>query len=408
MHSVNRVLPSLLAASSLSVFAAWPSVALAAPKVVADILPVHSIAARVMQGVGTPELLVDSGASPHYYSMTPSDASALQEADVIFWIGDGLEPWLVGPLQSLPQSADVVELADADGVEILPFRESARFEHDHDHGHGEDHAADEHGHDDHDHEEHAEAAHGHDDHDHDHEEHAEAAHGHDDHDHDHEELAEAAHGHDDHDHDHEELAEAAHGHDDHDEHAHDDHGHDDHDRAGHAHADGDPHIWLDPVNAIAMAQAMAGALSQADPENASTYTENAAAFTEEMETLSGEVSEKLASVTDLRFIVFHDAYHYFEDRFGMEASGAIALGDASTPSAARVAEVRDTLEELQVQCVFSEPQFDTSLVETVIDGTGAQSAVLDPIGVGLEPGPTLYPELLRNIADGLAGCLNQA
>ena len=369
------------------------------PNVATDIAPVHSLVARVMEGVGTPALVIPAGASPHEYSLRPSEAEALQEADLVFWISEDLTPWMEDAVGTLAEGATVTSLLEADGIELLEFRESALFEahsHDHGHDHGEDHAhGDEHGHD-HDHgEEHAHGDdHGHD-HDHDHGE--DHAHG-DDHGHDHEHDHGEDHAHGDdhgHDHDHNHGEEHAHG---------EDHGHD---HAGHDHAHGthDPHAWLSPDAAATWLNVIAGALSAADPENAGAYFQNAAAGQEEMEALKAEVSEMLAPVEGGRFIVFHDAYQYFERAFDFPASGAISLSDAAEPSPARIAEIQARIQEEGIDCVLAEPQFNPSLVETVLGGTEANTAVVDPIGVDLEPGPTLYPQLIRNMATTLAECL---
>ena len=363
------------------------------PQVAVDIAPLHSLVARVMEGVGTPDLIVQPGASPHEYSLRPSEASALQNADLVFWIGPDLTPWLTDTIETLAPDADVTVLLEAEGTTELEFRESALFEaHDHD-----DHAED--GHDDH-------AEDGHDDHD-DHDDHAEE--GHDDHD-DHDDHAEE--GHDDHD-DHDDHADEGHDdHDDHDDHAdegHDDHDdHDDHAEAGHDghnHGAHDPHAWLSPKNAMTWLNVIAGELSAADPENAGAYFANAAEGRAEIETLIAEVTATLDPVRGGHFIVFHDAYQYFETDFDFPASGAISIGDASDPSPARVAEIQGRIADQGIDCVLAEPQFNPGLIETVLDGTDAQTGILDPLGSDLEPGPALYPQLIRNLSAALAGCM---
>ncbi len=372
------------------------------PSVAVDIAPVHSLVARVMEGVGTPALIVQPGASPHEYSLRPSEAAALQDADLVFWMGEDLAPWMEDAVATLAVDASVTTLLEADGTMLLDFREGALFEA---HVHGED----EHGHDDHDHDDHADD----DDHDHDHDndEHAEED-GHDDHDHDddHEHEDEHdhdhehdhdEHAHDDDDHDHEEHAEDDHGHDDH-EHEHNDHAHDDH---GHAHGEHDPHAWLSPENASTWLNLIAAELSSADPDNAGTYFANAAAARAEMEALSSEINEMLEPVRGGSFIVFHDAYQYFETAFDFPASGAISIGDASDPSPARIAEIQDRIADEGVDCVLAEPQFNPGIVSTVLDGTEANTGVIDPLGADLEPGPDLYPQVLRNMAMTLVDCL---
>jgi zinc transport system substrate-binding protein len=313
-----------------------------APKVATDITPVQSLVARVMQGVGAPEVIVRPGASPHGYAMRPSEAAALEQADLVFWMGEGLTPWLEGAIESLASEAHVVELLGAAGSQVLPFREGVEFAaHEHGEEHGEDHAED-HG------EDHAEEEAGHADH-------ADA------HDHDH-------------DHDHEGA---------------------------------DPHAWLAPENARAWMRLIAEELAEHDPDNAAAYAANAEAGQAELEALSQEIAAELAPVQDKPFLVFHDAYQYFESAFDVTAAGAIALGDAAAPGPARVAALRDMAEARGIQCVFSEPQFDPKLVETVF-GDAATHGVLDPMGSQLEPGPGLYPQMLRDMAGAMATCLGGA
>ena len=332
--------------------------AAAAPRVAADIPAVHSLAARVMAGVGTPDLILPPGASPHGYAMRPSEAARLQDAQVVVWVGEELTPWLARAVETIAVDATSLQLLDVPGVTLLQFREGATFEA-HDHAHEAEH--------DHDHAaEHA--------HDHDHA--AEAEHDH---------SAEAEHDH---------AAEQAHDHAHDEEHAHD-----------HAHEGVDPHAWLDPVNAKVWLDAIAGALSSADPANAATYFQNAAAGKAELDALIAEIQADLTPLQGAGFVVFHDAYHYFEARFGIEATGAIALSDAAPPSPARVAEIRDAIRGMDATCVFREPQFEPALVETVIEGTDARVGQLDPVGATLQPGPDLYPTLLRNLRDELVACL---
>ncbi len=310
-----------------------------APSVAVDIAPVHSLVARVMEGVGAPVLVVQPGASPHEYNLRPSEAAALQNADLVFWMGEDLTPWMADALKNLAVNAAVTTFLEAEGTILLDFREEALFEA---HGHGE---------------------HGDEEHGNDHKEHAS-------------------------DDDHE---------DDHGENAHEDH--------GHAHGDHDPHAWLSPNNAGIWLNLIAARLSAADPDNAASYFANAAAGRTEMEAVSAEVSELLDPLRDRSFIVFHDAYQYFETAFDFPASGAISLADASDPSPARIAEIQRRIREEGIDCVLAEPQFNPGLIATVLYGTDANTGVIDPLGADLEPGPTLYPQLIRNMATSLAECL---
>lgn len=309
------------------------------PSVAADIPPVHSLVSIVMGDLGTPSLLVQPGASPHGYSLRPSEANALDQADAVFWIGEALEPWLEHSIASLASDAQVVELLEAEGTITLGFREGATFEaHSHNHG-------------DHD-----------EDHDHDHDEHG--------------------------------------------DHDHVSHDHADKDHEGHHHHGSDPHAWLDPENAKTWLGVIAQELSELDPENAATYAANAEAGQAEMDSLIAEISATLDPVQDARFIVFHDAYHYFESRFDMPASGSITVSDASAPSPARIEEIQKKVRQLGIRCAFSEPQFDPNLVDTVFQGTDAQAGVMDPLGADLTPGVDLYPQLLRNLGNSLVECLD--
>ena len=307
------------------------------PQVAVDIAPVHSLVARVMDGVGTPDLIIQPGASPHEYSLRPSEAAALQNANLVFWIGPDLTPWLTDTIKTLAPDAAVTALMEVDGTIKLEFREGALFE---------------------------------------------------------------AHAHEDDD-DHVDEA-----HDDHDEEArHDDHDDEETGHEGHGQGAHDPHAWLSPQNAMTWLNVIAGQLSAADPDNAGAYFTNAAAGRTEMEALIGEVTATLDPVRDGQFLVFHDAYQYFEMDFDFPASGAISIGDASDPSPARIAEIQDRIAEQGIDCVLAEPQFNPGLVATVLDGTEAGTGMLDPLGSDLEPGPALYSQLIRNLSTALAGCM---
>jgi zinc transport system substrate-binding protein len=168
----------------------------------------------------------------------------------------------------------------------------------------------------------------------------------------------------------------------------------------------DPHIWLDPENAKAMAVQVAADLAQADPGNAAAYAANEKAFAAQIDQTSAAIAAELAPLKGKPFIVFHDAYHYFEKRFGLTAVGSISDVSAQAPSAERLAEVRDKIVAAKAVCVFREPQFDDKVVQTVIDGTSAREGVLDPVGASLAPGPQAYLQLLQNLAAALKGCLS--
>lgn len=296
--------------------------AMAAPNVVASIKPVHSLVSAVMAGVGEPTLIVRGSASPHTYALKPSDAGALEAADIVFWTGDGLELFLAKALDTLAVKAQVVELADNPEITMLPMREGGAFAaHDHDHEHGEGEAHD---------------------HDHDHDDHAEA----------------------------------------------------------------DMHFWLDPQNAALMVTQIASTLAAADPENDAAYEANAAAEISALAVLETEIAATLAPVADKPFVVFHDAYQYFEARFGLNLAGSVTVTPDVMPGAARIDELKARVAELGATCVFAEPNFEPAIIGAITENTGAKAGVLDPEGGALTEGPNLYPELLRGLATSLVDCLN--
>jgi zinc transport system substrate-binding protein len=307
---------------------AWGQTPPAVP-VVASVLPIHSLVAGVMEGVGKPHLLVPGGASPHSFALRPSDASKLGEAKAVFWVGPTLETFLVRPLKALTQGATVVALAGAEGVTLLPFREGGPWDEqddEHEHGHG----------------------------------------------------AEAAHGHGD-----------AHEHD----HDHADHGI-------------DAHVWLDPLNAVAFVGAIAAALEQADPANAKAYRANAGRMVGKLKALDAELRRTLAPAQGKPYIVFHDAYQYFESRYGLHPAGSITVNPELSPGARRLVDIRERIRSDKAVCVFAEPQFEPKLVRTVIEGTGTRIGTLDPLGAQLKPGPGAYFQLLRTLAKDLTTCLD--
>jgi zinc transport system substrate-binding protein len=323
------------------------SAAAAEIDVVASIKPVHSLVANVMEGVGEPVLLVKGTGSEHSYSLRPSEARALEQAEVVFWVGETMETFLIKPLHALAGDAEVVELWEVPGLTLLPTREGGMWEV-HEHG-----------------DEHADAGHGEDEHaEHKESEHAEEQAG-----------------------DHAAEHEAG---------------------AGHAHGETDMHVWLDPGNAKVLADAIANAIADADPDHAAIYQANTERLRQRLDELDRSLEERLASVADRPYVVFHDAYQYFEHRYGVKAVGAITINPTVRPGAQRLGEIHARLEELDAACVFAEPQFEPTLVETVIEGTSAKRGVLDPLGATIDAGPDHYFQLLNGLADSLVDCLGTA
>nr|WP_085995008.1 zinc ABC transporter substrate-binding protein ZnuA [Rhizobium giardinii] len=319
------LLTSSLLASSLLLAAG--SAHAEVPNVVVSIKPIHSLVASIMQGLGEPALIVEGAASPHTYSMKPSNASALENANIVFWVGHGLEAFLEKPLESLGSGAKIVELDDAPGLEKLKFREGGAFEA---HDDGDEHEASAEGGEDHAHEE------------------------------------------------------------------------------GRHHEEGefDMHLWLDPANAKAMAAEIEKTLAAADPDNAATYKSNLDALNMRLDALDKTLTETVAPIKDKPFIVFHDAYQYFEHRYHVKVAGSITVSPEVLPGAERLSEIHAKIVELGATCVFAEPQFEPKLVNVVLEGTPAKPGTLDPEAATLEAGPDLYFQLMQGIGTSLKTCLS--
>lgn len=177
--------------------------------------------------------------------------------------------------------------------------------------------------------------------------------------------------------------------------------------AGHGHKDPDfdPHLWLDPRNAAAMVSAIEAELVARDPERAARYRANAAAAREDLARLENEIGALLEPVRTKPYLVFHDAYQYFERRFALSPAGAIAIVSAVRPSAKRIALLKERMRRGGVVCVFREPQFASGLIDVIVEGTAARQGVLDPIGATIPPGPGAYRSLLLGIAGAMRACL---
>jgi zinc transport system substrate-binding protein len=267
-----------------------------------------------MGDLGTPRLVVPQGTSPHDASLSPSEAQALTEADLIVWTGPGFLPWMGETLDSLATDTPRLTLLETEGWDALPLRDTAHLG--------------------------------------------------------------------------EELEE----------------GHE------HAHAEGaiDPHAWLDPAVAVAWLSAIAAALSEADPTNADTYATNAAQAAEEIGTLGTELRSRLAPLSGTGFAVGHDAYQYLERAMGLPANWAVRDASGIDPAPGDVAELRDAVVSGDVACLLLDAETDPAWAGTLGEGTALRTATVDPDGVFLEPGPALYPTLLRNLAESLETCLAPA
>ncbi len=196
--------------------------------------------------------------------------------------------------------------------------------------------------------------------------------------------------------------------DDHDHSGAEDPGPGDTDDAGgtHAHGAHDPHAWLDPANAQVWLGLIATALTDLDPPNAETYVANARAAAERIASLDTVLADRLAPVRERPFVVFHDAFGYFGDHYDLTVAGTVALGDAAAPGAARLTDLRSTMQAGVPVCIFPESNHDPKLIGLMAEGTGVRIGTpLDPEGAVLDPGPDLYEALLVGLADALEGCL---
>ena len=293
--------------------ACGPMASAADLKVVVTIKPIHALVAQVMGSTGTPELIVGGAASPHSYTLKPSDIQKMAAATVVFRVSGQVEPFTTKAARTLPKSTLLVTLQQAPGVVTLPQREGGPFE----------------------------------------------------------------------------------------EHEHD------HDGGGHANSEAeiDGHVWLDPANAVAMVDHIVSVLSSKSPENAAIYADNAAVARARLDALSADLSRDLAGIGGRPYVVFHDAYQYFEKRFGLKVVGSITVNPDVPPSGKRLAALRQKVSRLQATCVFGEPNFSAKVITSVIEGTDAKSGTLDPEGASLAAGPDLYDVLMRNLATALQQCL---
>jgi zinc transport system substrate-binding protein len=180
-------------------------------------------------------------------------------------------------------------------------------------------------------------------------------------------------------------------------------------REPHDHGDveEDGHLWLDPGNAKAIVRVAAARLAARDAGNAARYRANAAQLEQRLDELDRSLARKLAPVRSVPFVVFHDAYQYFERRYGLAAIGSITVSPERPPGARRLETIRAKLRALGARCVFSEPQFQPRLVATLIAGTPARTGTLDPEGTALPRGPELYFALMNGLADSLVRCLTR-
>ena len=293
-------------------------------KVVTTIKPLHSLVSSVMDGVSEPSLIIEGTNNPHTFVFKPSHAKLLEEADMVFWIGEDLEAFMEKPLKSLASNAKKIAFMDLASIEKLKFIEENIF--------------------------------------------------------------------DDHD-----------DHDDHDGHEDEHEGHDDHaGHEGHNHGEFDAHIWLDPMNAKEMVHEIAHELSELDPSNKEIYEANANRALKSLDKLMEDVGKDVPK--DISYVVFHDAYQYFEKRFGVSTAGALTLNPDVLPGAKQIADIQDLISDKGIKCIFSEPQYNPKIIETLASDMKISTGILDPLGANLDKGNTMYEELIKKISNSIKNC----
>ena len=312
-------------------------------KVLVSIKPFHSLVSAIMQDVSEPLLLINGNNSPHSYALRPSSAENLQQADLVFWGGEILEGFLTKPLQSLASRAKLVSLQETAGLRLLPLRSGIVWQK-HETDSTIDHSA--------------------------------------------EDDSASTSGIDPHKHE----TDSANDHSAEDETT--------------STSGTDPHIWLDPYNAKIISAKIVEILTAMDPQNAQSYRINGEKYGLRLELLDRKLKAEMTKVAETPYMVFHDAYQYFEKRYQLNVIGAVTLHLGYGSSVRRLKTVRKTIKKEKIRCIFSEPQFSPKLLQTVTAGTNVKQGTLDPLGAGLESGPELYFILLNNLSHNISSCLN--
>ena len=325
---MKNLINKLYFATFLTLFLSF-SHAKAELQVVTSIKPIHSLASMLMDGIGAPKLIVDGSNSPHNFTLKPSHAKMLQNADLVFWVGEDVETFLEKPLATVAKKAKKIELMEISQIKKLKFREKNIFE-----GHHDDHGEKKH--------------------------------------------------------------------DDHGHKKHDDHGEKKHDDHGHAHGEHDPHIWLDPLNAKVILNVMAKNMKMMDKKNSSKYDVNLKKANKKIESLVSEINKNINK--NAKYVVFHDAYQYFENRFGLKTLGALTVNTDVLPGAEQLKDIRKVIKKEKAKCIFSEPQFNPKIIKAISKDMSLKTGVLDPLGADLKNDKNLYFKLINNLSSSLKKC----
>lgn len=271
-----------------------------AAKVAVTVKPIHSLVSGVMKGVGEPALIMSGSASPHHYSLRPSERRTLAEAELIFWVGPELETFMPRILESLDAPARAVALIASPGLVHLPARHS---------------------------------------------------------------------------HDHSASASRI-----------------------------DPHIWLSAKNAHVMVDVIADKLIELDKKNAGSFERNRLRLHSRISDTDDRI-RRILSGKNAAFLSYHDAYQYFEKSYGLNHAGFVSSGDEISPSARYVRELRNTIRDQQLHCLFYEAPGRPALVDTLTAGFDVTALELDAIGLRLHAGENAWFEIMRNLAETYDSCL---
>lgn len=326
--------------------------AAASATIVTSVKPLGFIASSIANGITDTEVLVPAGASPHDYSLKPSDVQKLKSAEMLIWIGEDVDAFLDKSIDDLDYKK-VLTIKDIAAIE--PFLLKGEHHHHH-HGEGDAHEGHDHAHKGHEHKGHEHAHEGHDHkHEHKHE------HGHEGHEHHH-------------DHEHEDLGV-------------------------------NWHVWYSPDISKAVAQRIAAKLLKQYPEKKDLIEKNVAEFNRTLDEQSAKIKTQLEGVKDKGFYVFHDAYGYFNNAYGLKQTGYFTINPLVAPGAKTLAKIKEEIAEHKVTCLFAEPQFTPKVIESLSKGTKVNVGRLDPMGDAVKLGANSYAAFLQFTADSYAQCL---
>ena len=163
----------------------------------------------------------------------------------------------------------------------------------------------------------------------------------------------------------------------------------------------DQHIWLSPDLAREIVKLTTAQLIALDPQHEQPYRRNSNTLMARLDQLDSHLKQQLLPVRNVPYVVFHAAYQYFETSYDMHPVGSISIDPDHRPGVKRVKEIREKIIETGAKCVFSEPQFESRLISTLIEGTATRSGVLDPLGADLKAGKDAYFILMENMGKNL-------